>query len=63
MIPWGNILHTIHYIFLMWHGKSPQRSDILGLCESLNISYLVTADVLILSLIWTGGHYRDRKQT
>lgn len=64
MNSWGNILHTIHYIFIMWHGMSPQRSDILGVWERLNISYyLVTADVLILTLIWAGGHYQDRKQT
>lgn len=64
MNAWGNTLHTIHYIFLMWHEKSPRRTDILGICERLNISYyLVTADGLVLSLIWTGGHYWDRKQT
>lgn len=60
----GNTLHTIHYIFLMWHRKSPRRADVSGICESLNIFYyLVTADGLVLSLIRTGGDYRDRKQT
>lgn len=62
MKPLGNILHSIHYIFLMCRQNSPRLSDMLGVCKSLNISYyLVTADVLILSLIWTGGHHRDRK--
>lgn len=59
--PRGNILHTIHYIYLMCRQNSPEPPHFLAVYKSLNIYYLVLADVLIVSLIWTGGRHRDTK--
>lgn len=38
MNPRGNILHTIHYIFLLGHGDSPQRPWRLGKSKHLLLS-------------------------